>query len=618
MLARRDAVRSLWIGPSAVAAAYGLPGDPRRFAQSARPASRVAVWAWRRRPAGGTVRSCMATRGTRRRQSRESGHDAGVAEAARPKRRPRAVGKPAVTRPTAKLAAPKLSAPKLTPKLTASRAPRAAETERLRRRIAKLQSLLDVAKAMTAERDLDALLTLILSEANRVVAADRCTLWIVDREQNQLWTKMAHGLGHQVIRIPVGVGIAGQVAKTGEIINIPDAYADPRFNRQVDKDTGYHTRNILGVPMRYTTGEVTGVLQALNKQEDGPFTAEDEELMMALGANAAAAIENAILYQEIDRLFEGFVKASVVAIEARDPTTSGHSERVALLTLGIAENIERISTGPYADVRFSTDQLRELRYAALLHDFGKVGVRENVLTKAKKLYESELEVIETRFRSLVSQRESEYMRALLQAVRNGRELPPDYEVAMRSELGRLNDLLEFVRRCNQPTVLESGGFDRLREIANIEYLDHKGERGKLLSEKELQRLSIPRGSLDGDERREIESHVTHTFRFLSQIPWTRALRRVPEIAYAHHEKLDGEGYPRQLIADQIPVQSRMMTIADIYDALTASDRPYKRAVPHEKALDILSDDAKTGHVDRRLLDVFIEAQVHRRTQKPGG
>jgi HD-GYP domain-containing protein (c-di-GMP phosphodiesterase class II) len=409
------------------------------------------------------------------------------------------------------------------------------------------------------------------------------------------------------------------VAKTGEIINIPDAYADPRFNRQVDKDTGYHTRNILGVPMRYTTGEVTGVLQALNKKEgDGPFTSEDEELMMALGANAAAAIENAILYQEIDRLFEGFVKASVVAIEARDPTTSGHSERVALLTLGMAENIERVTTGPYAEVRFSTDQLRELRYAALLHDFGKVGVRENVLTKARKLYESELEIIETRFRSLVAQRESEYMRALLQAVRNGRELPPDYEVAMRTELGRLNDLLEFVRRCNMPTVLESGGFDRLREIANIDYVDHKGERGKLLSEKELQRLSIPRGSLDSDERREIESHVTHTFRFLSQIPWTRSLRRVPEIAYAHHEKLDGEGYPRQLIADQIPVQSRMMTIADIYDALTASDRPYKRAVPHDKALDILSDDAKVGRVDRTLLDVFIEAQIHKRTQKSSG
>jgi HD-GYP domain-containing protein (c-di-GMP phosphodiesterase class II) len=493
-----------------------------------------------------------------------------------------------------------------------------AEVVRLKARIAKLESLLDVAKAMTAERDLDALLALILGESVRVVAADRCTLWVVDRERNELWTKVAQGLGGQKIRIPIGVGIAGQVASTGEIINIPDAYADPRFNRQVDKDTGYHTRNILGVPMRYTTGEVTGVLQALNKAGTDPFSHEDEELLMALGSNAAAAIENAILYEEIDRLFEGFVKASVIAIESRDPTTSGHSERVATLTLGIAENLEKVSTGPYAGLSFTPDHLRELRYAALLHDFGKVGVRENVLTKANKLYESELEVIETRFRSLVAQRESAYLRSLVESLRSGHELPPDYEVAMRAELEKLWDFLEFVRRCNQPTVLASGNFEQLRDIARIEYVDPRGQRSRLLSDHELERLSIPRGSLDPSERREIESHVTHTFRFLSQIPWTRSLRRIPEIAYAHHEKLDGEGYPRQLIADQVPVQSRMMTIADIYDALTASDRPYKRAVPHEKALDILQMDAKAGRVDDLLLQVFIEAKVPlRQPQKLG-
>lgn len=488
------------------------------------------------------------------------------------------------------------------------------EIQRLRARIAKLEGLLDVAKAMTAERSIDALLKLILGEAARVVAADRCSLWIIDRERNELWTRMAHGLGTgQTIRIPLGVGIAGQVATTGQTINIPDAYADPRFNRQVDKDTGYRTRSILGVPMRYTTGEVTGVLQALNKEGGDPFTTEDEELLMALGANAAAAVENAILYEEIDRLFEGFVKASVVAIESRDPTTSGHSERVALLTLGIAENLERVSTGPYAGVRFTSEHLRELRYAALLHDFGKVGVRENVLTKACKLYEGEFEVVETRFRVLRAQRENALLRALVQALRQGSALPVDYEEALRAELERLDEFLAFIKKCNEPTVLDSGGFERLREIATLHYIDAVGNRAPLLSELELERLSIPRGSLDTSERIEIESHVTHTYRFLSQIPWTRGLKRVPEIAYAHHEKLDGEGYPRQLLADQIPLQSRMMTIADIYDALTASDRPYKRAVPHERAIEILRADAAVGKLDRALLDIFIEADVYRRT-----
>ena len=491
----------------------------------------------------------------------------------------------------------------------------AAEVAALEDRIAKLTALLDVAKAMTAERDLDQLLTLILDEALKVVHADRCSIWIVDRERAEIWTRVAHGLTkRQKIRIPIGVGIAGQVAASGEIINIPDAYADPRFNRQVDKDTGYRTHNILAVPMRYTTGEVTGVLQALNKVAGEAFDDDDAELLTALGANAASAIENAILYEEIDRLFEGFVKASVIAIESRDPTTSGHSERVATLTLGIAENIERVTTGPYAGTLFTPDDMREIRYAALLHDFGKVGVRENVLVKANKLYPGELDTIETRFRALAAQKENDYLRAIVDSLQNGRELPPNFREALDKEVDEVELFLEFIRECNRPTVMASDGFEKLHEVAKLTYRDADGRVAPMLTERELIRLSIPRGSLDQDERLEIESHVTHTFRFLSQIPWTRDLRRVPEIAYAHHEKLDGGGYPRELQSEQIPVQARMMTIADIYDALTASDRPYKKAVPHEKALFILEDECKLHKVDRTLLDVFIDAKVHERVR----
>lgn len=481
----------------------------------------------------------------------------------------------------------------------------------LKTRIKKLQSLLDVAKAMTAERDLDVLLELILHEAVSVVDADRCTLWIVDRESGELWTKVAHGLGQdETIRIPIGVGIAGQVAQTGEIINIPDAYADARFNREVDKKTGYRTRNILAVPMRYTTGEVTGVVQALNRNDGEAFTAEDEELLLALGANAAAAIENAILYEEIDKLFEGFVRASVIAIESRDPTTSGHSERVAVLTVGIAENLERLDTGPYAEVALSREDLQELRYAALLHDFGKVGVRESVLVKAEKLFPNEMNSIEARFRELRTQRQNAYLRAVINHLERGETVPDELQQKLHEDLQELDAFITFIRRCNRPTVLEEGGFERLRDIAERALENIDGEHVPLLTSEELRRLSIPRGSLDPSERKEIESHVTHTYRFLQQIPWTRNLRRVPEIAYAHHEKLDGGGYPRQLQADAIPLQSRIITVADIYDALTASDRPYKKAVPHERALDILSYEAKAGKIEQSLLDVFIEAKVH--------
>src|SRR5258705_5522231 len=218
---------------------------------------------------------------------------------------------------------------------------------------------------MTVERDLDSLLDLIVASATEVVDADRCTLFVLDREKQELWSKVTQRAG--VIRVPVGVGIAGSVAQQNCSLNIPDAYQDPRFNRTVDAATGYRTCTILCVPMRSTRGEVVGVLQALNHQA-GPFNEEDQELLEALGGQAASAIENAMLYEDIARLFEGFIRASVVAIEARDPTTSGHSERVAVLTVGLAEAVGRETAGHYQSLQLRPQEIRELRYAALLHD----------------------------------------------------------------------------------------------------------------------------------------------------------------------------------------------------------------------------------------------------------
>jgi len=213
----------------------------------------------------------------------------------------------------------------------------------LQERVRRLGGILDVAKALVAERDLDRLLGLIVQAASRVVEADRCSLFLVDRERGELWTKVAQGLGGmKEIRIPMDRGIAGAVAKTNEAINIPDAYKDPRFNQNVDKQTGYKTRTILCVPMRSLEGEVVGVLQALNKLDGKAFHDEDEELLSALGGQAAAAVNNALLHHEIEQLFEGFVRASVVAIEARDPTTAGHSGRVARLSVGLGDMLPRL------------------------------------------------------------------------------------------------------------------------------------------------------------------------------------------------------------------------------------------------------------------------------------
>ncbi len=494
--------------------------------------------------------------------------------------------------------------------------------DKLQQRVEKLGGILDVAKALVAERDLDRLLKMIVESAARVVEADRCSLFLVDRERGELWSKVAQGVQMKEIRIPLDRGIAGAVATTNSAVNIPDAYRDPRFNQAVDKQTGYRTRSILCVPMRSVEGEVVGVLQALNKQGKppfSPFSEEDEELLGALGGQAAAAVNNALLHQEIEHLFEGFVRASVVAIESRDPTTAGHSGRVARLSVGLADALPRAqsSAGQWRGTSLSSQERQELRYAALLHDFGKVGVRENVLVKANKLEPLELDGLRGRFETITVQEELLAERAKVQVLLGQRpgsndtqQLLAEIEAKLAARKRELTSMFDFVLSCNKPTLLAEGSFGRLDEIARATFISpFGGDARPYLSDGEKVKLSIRKGSLTAEERREIESHVTHTFRFLSQIPWTRTLRNVPNIAYGHHEKLTGRGYPRSLKEQEIALPTRMMTISDIFDALTASDRPYKRAVPKEKAYDILLDEAKRGEVDKDLLTVFIESDV---------
>ena len=492
-----------------------------------------------------------------------------------------------------------------------------AQLDPKERRIQKLEAILDVAKAMSTERDLGVLLEEIVEHARSVVEADRGSIFLLDKDKNELWSKVAQGA--REIRFPADKGIAGHVAQTKKPLNIPDAYADPRFNPAVDKATGYRTRNMLTVPMLSTKDEVVGVLQVLNKAQDATFDAEDEEMLLALGGQAASAIENAILYDEINKLFEGFIAASVVAIESRDPTTSGHSGRVATLTCGLAEVVDRVDAGPYAKVTFDYDQMKEIRYASLLHDFGKVGVREHVLVKAEKLYPNALALLKARFEFIKRTLEKEALErkiSVYQFANPGETvtLLAKLDKELGSQLEEADEILRFLLECNIPTVLAKGGFERLNEIAARVYNAFDGPK-PYLTPPELVSLSIPKGSLTNEDRLEIESHVTHTYRFLATIPWTSKLRRIPEIAYGHHEKLDGKGYPRQIIAPEIPIQTRIMTISDIYDALTASDRPYKKAVQASKALDILGYEAKEGKLDSALLHLFIDAKVYERTSR---
>jgi response regulator RpfG family c-di-GMP phosphodiesterase len=280
--------------------------------------------------------------------------------------------------------------------------------------------------------------------------------------------------------------------------------------------------------------------------------------------------------------------------------------------------VDRVDQGPYAGIKFDYDQMKEIRYAAVLHDFGKVGVRENVLVKADKLFPDDLTRLKARFDFIKRTLEVKALRKKVDILMSGnREAAAEVLAEMDQELARqvaeTDGILEFILACNKPTVLKTGGFERLHEIAQ-QHFDHFEGPQSYLTQQEVLTLSIPKGSLTTEERLEIESHVTHTYRFLSTIPWTKSLKNIPVIAYGHHEKLDGTGYPRQSPGETIPVQTRMMTISDIFDALTASDRPYKAAVPMPKALAILEDEMRHGKVDAQLLQLFVEAKVYERVK----
>ena len=317
------------------------------------------------------------------------------------------------------------------------------------------------------------------------------------------------------------------------------------------------------------------------------------------------------LKNDIERLFEGFVNASVTAIEARDPSTSGHSSRVADLTVGLAEAVNLTPNGRYGEILFTPTQIREIRYASLLHDFGKVGVREQVLVKAKKIEGEHLDSIYQRLhqRTLESMREG-----MLDAWSKGHAY--DHEAVgglLRQQEEESQRLMELVRRSNEPTVLPQEVALELHLLEDLTYQHWSGDRRTLIERHDIDLLKITKGSLSEREREEIQSHVTYTYKFLSQIPWTSELAGVPDIAWAHHERLNGKGYPRQLKELDIPVQSKLMAVTDVYDALTAADRPYKAAVSVERSLEILEQEAKVNLLDAEVLRIFLEAKIYERT-----
>jgi len=482
------------------------------------------------------------------------------------------------------------------------------------------EELLEIGRSLSSERDLPTLQRLIVRKARELTGSDAGSLFVIEEHDGTKRLRFAvaqTGPGDDGVLmnalLPLSTtSIAGYVAVTGEPLRIEDAYAIPesspyRFNRAFDDKNNYRTKSILCVPMRNLQGNVIGAIQLINRKptfhtelESPAHTEEivhaydqhDERLLTALASQAAVAMENARLVDAIQNLFERFVHASVKAIEVRDKSTQGHSERVAALTVAQAEAINGIDSGPLAGLHFTPEQVREVRYASLLHDFGKVAVPEYIFGKAKKLPDGRLDTIRLRF---------------LLALEQARK-------AEDKEL--LRELLTKIEAANEPNVVGDAADENLLKALDRRYRDVDGPRA-LLEPFEYDYLTIPRGSLSDDERNRMQEHVTQSFLFLREIPWQETpWRDVADLAYGHHEHLDGTGYPRKLKGEAIKPQVRMMTISDVYDALTASDRPYKKGMSTERALDILAKEfAQRGKIDPLLLDVFIHKRLYEVTNR---
>jgi HD-GYP domain-containing protein (c-di-GMP phosphodiesterase class II) len=495
--------------------------------------------------------------------------------------------------------------------------------EHARHQHRQFEDLNQIGKALSAERDIDKLQELILTTMRKLTNADGASLWLKVIEGGQPKLRLAWSQNSSIDRNTYSdfkvlvdestvVGYA-VTTKTSQLYD--DAYnpppGKPQGGKGFDAQFGYRTKSMLTVPMRDYNNEVVGAVQLINAKrsfdtkltvgsvsdEVVSFRQEDLEMVESVASQAAIALDNKKLLKEIEDLFDKFVTASVYAIEQRDPTTEGHSRRVTDLTLQLASEVTMIEAGKFRDIVFSDDQLKELRYACLLHDFGKIGVREDILNKEKKLFPFQLDMIKWRFDSRERLAENKYLRSELDQKR------------LEAELDQFRMWYDAITKANEPTVLPEDKASILSDLKGHAFADMSGQEHFLVAPEEFHFLSIKKGTLTSEEFKEIESHVTKSHDFLQKIPWTSEMKDIPEIAWGHHEKLDGSGYPRGLRGDEIRIQTRMMTISDIYDALTARDRLYKPAVPALRALDILKNEFK-GKVDADLLDVFIEKRVY--------
>ncbi|GJL78291.1 MAG: HD family phosphohydrolase [Nitrospinaceae bacterium] len=501
----------------------------------------------------------------------------------------------------------------------------------------QIQKLSDIGRALSSVTDINLLLEMIVDQARSFTNADAGTLYIMEGnrlrfrivQNDTLNIRMGGKDGEAIPFSPVELkesNVSAFVALNGISVNIPDVYDTTLFDftdpKNFDRATGYRTQSMLVVLLKNHEDDVIGVLQLLNAKDPDTgevmaFSADCENLTEGLASQAAIAISKINLINDMENLFEAFVKVMATAIDAKSPNTGGHIRRVAHLTLTMAETIHQKKEGCFKDVSFNADAMHELRIASWMHDIGKVTTPVEIMEKATKLQTifDRIHLIDLRMSLLREKTEKEGLQRKLQLMEHGAdgiELGrAEEETKIRIE--EIEEIRQFLQNCNEPSQwLDEKSIKRLQTIANMSYIDHTGNPIPYLTEDELENLSIRKGSINHREREKIKEHAYITLKMLQQIPFTKKIRNIPHFAAAHHECIDGSGYPLGLRGDEIPFEGKLMAVTDIAEALTASDRPYKSALSLEKVNEILRAMAEDGKLDPDLVKLFIEEGVYQK------
>ncbi|KAA3610686.1 MAG: GAF domain-containing protein [Calditrichaeota bacterium] len=485
--------------------------------------------------------------------------------------------------------------------------------------------------ALSSEHQLHRLLDLIVNEARSFTNADGGSLYVREGDKLKFAVSQTQSLsnrngnaeGFHASYLPLTKeSIGGYVAITGNILNIKDAYkisphVEYRLNRDFDIKMAYRSKSMLVVPLRDHTDEIIGVLQLINSLDENgrtvPFKKEHETLIHSVASQAAVAIRNAQLIENIQGVFRALVRYSVKAIDARSPSTAGHSGRVADYSIALMRAVNGTEDGPLADTRFTAAEIEEMRIASWLHDIGKIGVHEAILEKTHKLTKEQLKIVEYRFEMIKTLEQSHIEQKKRQLMENAgvsKKLFRKLDDELREKIRSINADFSFIKNINKPEFVINDKLSRLNLIAQKTYIDFSGKRCAYLTNDEVETLSVLKGNLTDKEYYEMQGHVKKTLAILENIPFSKDLENVPKIAAVHHERLDGSGYPFKLKAAEINTQGRIIAICDIFDALTATDRPYKKAVSVQETLDILQREAEEGRLDIGLVNIFITHKIY--------